>query len=195
MNPAILKQLIDKYFDGETSLEEEHQLRDFFQQEELPDAFAQLKAYFLASDELSGEVLGEDFDTLLEKKLLAESKTQQRKIITYFISGVAATILLLISVWLGTQLFQPKEVYGTITDPKIAFMETKKVLGDISQRLNEGLEPAKQTTDKVKKNVEKASEIKKVNEVFKKSESLNKLDEASDLLKSFSKVTIITGNS
>jgi hypothetical protein len=68
-------------------------------------------------------------------------------------------------------------------------------LGDVSQKLNEGLKPARQTTGKVKKNIEQAGEITKVNQAFKKSESLNKLDEASDLLKSFSKVTIITGNS
>lgn len=195
MNPAILKKLIDKYFDGETSLEEEQQLREFFQQEDLSGAYAELKAYFIASDEFAQETLSDDFDVMLDKKLLAESKPLQRKITTYWISGIAATILILLSVWLGTELFRPKEVYGTITDPKIAFMETKKVLGDVSQKLNEGLTPAKQTTDKVKKNIEQAGEINKVNQAFKKSESLNKLDEASDLLKSFSKVTIITGNS
>lgn len=195
MNPAILKKLIDKYFDGETSLEEEQQLREFFQQEDLSGSYAELRAYFIASDEFSEETLSDDFDEMLDKKLLAESKPVQRKITTYWIFGIAATVLLLLSFWFSTELFQPKELYGTITDPEIAFMETKKVLGDVSQKLNEGLKPAKQTTDKVKKNVEQAGEINKVNQAFKKTESLNKLDQASDLLKSFNKVTIITGNS
>lgn len=195
MNPAILKQLVDKYFDGETSLEEEQQLKEFFQQENLDGSYAELKAYFIASDEFSEETLSESFDEILDKNLKAESKPGKRKINTYWITGIAATVLLLLSIWFGNELFQPKEVYGTITDPKIAFMETRKVLGDVSQKLNEGLQPAKQTTDKVKKNVGQAGELNKVNKAFKKSESLNKLDEASDLLKSFSKVTIITGNS
>jgi hypothetical protein len=195
MNPAILKQLIDKYFDGETSLEEEQQLREFFKQEDLSGAYTELKAYFIVSDEFSEETLSAGFDEMLDKKLMAESDSGKRKMTTYWISGIAASLLLFLSIWLGTELFQPKEVYGTITDPKIAFMETKKVLGDVSQKLNEGLKPARKTTGKVKKNIEQAGEITKVNQAFKKSESLNKLDEASDLLKSFSKVTIITGNS
>lgn len=42
MNTEIIEQLLDKYFDGKTSLAEEKELREFFQQDEIP---APLKNY------------------------------------------------------------------------------------------------------------------------------------------------------
>lgn len=42
MSTERIEQLIEKYFEGETSLEEEKELREFFQQDEIPD---QLKSY------------------------------------------------------------------------------------------------------------------------------------------------------
>ncbi|HEX6983166.1 MAG TPA: HEAT repeat domain-containing protein [Balneolaceae bacterium] len=42
MNAKKIKQLIDKYFDGESSLEEEQQLREYFRRENIPD---ELKSY------------------------------------------------------------------------------------------------------------------------------------------------------
>lgn len=42
MNTERIEQLLDKYFDGETSLEEEKELREFFQQDEIPN---HLKSY------------------------------------------------------------------------------------------------------------------------------------------------------
>lgn len=42
MNTERIEQLLDKYFDGETSIEEEKELREFFRQDEIP---AHLKSY------------------------------------------------------------------------------------------------------------------------------------------------------
>lgn len=42
MNTERIEQLLDKYFEGESSLEEEKELREFFRQEEIP---AHLKSY------------------------------------------------------------------------------------------------------------------------------------------------------
>ncbi|NBC05131.1 MAG: HEAT repeat domain-containing protein [Bacteroidetes bacterium] len=42
MNTERIEQLLDKYFDGETSLEEEKKLREFFRQEDIP---THLKSY------------------------------------------------------------------------------------------------------------------------------------------------------
>lgn len=42
MNTEKIEQLIDKYFDGDTSIEEEKELREFFRQDNIPD---HLKSY------------------------------------------------------------------------------------------------------------------------------------------------------
>jgi hypothetical protein len=36
MNTERIDQLLDKYFDGDTSLEEEKELREFFRQDDIP---------------------------------------------------------------------------------------------------------------------------------------------------------------
>ena len=194
MKPATLDRLIEKYYEGETSIQEEKQLREFFQREDIPDRMVEAKAWFMAMDELSSDNLGEDFDQRLMDHLNKEKRNSKWRISSYWISGVAATILLFLAIWLGPELLQPKEVYGTITDPELAFAETKKVLGEVSEKMNKGMQPAKKTVEKVEENVEQIGEINKVSKALKKAEKLNKLDEASELLKSFSKVTIISGN-
>lgn len=62
MDYKYIEQLVDRYFDGETTLEEEQILRSFFRQENVP---AQLKAYqdlFRYQHEAGKVGLGDDFD-------------------------------------------------------------------------------------------------------------------------------------
>lgn len=47
MKTEKIEQLLEKYFDGETSLEEEEQLRDFFRQDEIPDHLQNYADQFL----------------------------------------------------------------------------------------------------------------------------------------------------
>lgn len=62
MNIERIKQLINKYEEGETSLEEERELREYLQQEEIPkelQSYADSFGYFEA---MSGEETSSDFD-------------------------------------------------------------------------------------------------------------------------------------
>lgn len=62
MDYKYIQQLVERYFDGETTLEEEQILRSFFRQENVP---AQLKVYqdlFRYEDEAGKMELGDDFD-------------------------------------------------------------------------------------------------------------------------------------
>ena len=195
MKPAALKQLIEKFYAGETSESEEKQLRQYFEQENLPESMQDIKTYFQAVDELSSEQLGDAFDGRLMEQLTDDKDVKKTKITTYWISGIAATILLFLTFWFGPDLMAPKEVYGTISDPEIAFAESRKVLDEVSKELKKGMTPAKKTVDKVEDNIKKTSEIKEINKALNKTKNLNKLDDASNLLKSFNKVTIVSGNS
>lgn len=62
MDYKYIEQLIDRYFEGETSLEEEHILREFFVQEEVPEHLKQWKPLFMAELTLSTAHLSESFD-------------------------------------------------------------------------------------------------------------------------------------
>ena len=195
MKPAKLELLIEKYYAGETSRDEEKELKARLLGGDLPEAHLQLKEQFEIMDLLSKEQLPDDFDTKLMESISGEKKKSKSFIGSFWVSGIAATVLLFIAIWFGTDLLQPKAVYGTITDPGLAFNETKKVLEEVSKKMNKGLTPAKKTVNKVEGSVKQAGEIKKMNKALKKAKSINKLEEASDLLKSMNKVYVRIGNS
>lgn len=195
MKPADINQLIEKFYAGETSVQEETQLRDYFEQANIPANHLSAKLHFIAANQLAEEEMGEDFEENLMSQLVDEKPVSIIKIWTYRLTSAAAIILLMLAIWFGTDLLQPKEVYGTITDPKLAFAETQKVLDEVSKKMNKGLQPAKKTVDKVEDNVKQAGKIKKINSALKQAKKVNKYEEASELLKSMSKVQVRIGNS
>ncbi|PLW96470.1 MAG: hypothetical protein C0591_08660 [Marinilabiliales bacterium] len=191
-----IEQLIEKFYNGETSLAEEEMLKDYLNQDTVPEQFMAVKEHF---NFLKKEKVLELDDAFDEKilQLIDTEKAQSNslKIWTYRLSGVAAAILLFVMVWFGTDLLQPKEVYGTISDPSLAFLETRKAMDEVSKKMNKGLQPAEKTVQKIDKNVKRAGELKKMNQALEKTKGLRKIDQASDLLKSVSKVYVSYGDS
>jgi len=59
MDYKYIEQLLERYFDAETTLEEESILRTFFSQENIPAGMRQWRALFTAD---ADETLGDDFD-------------------------------------------------------------------------------------------------------------------------------------
>jgi 3'-phosphoadenosine 5'-phosphosulfate sulfotransferase (PAPS reductase)/FAD synthetase len=195
MKPANIDLLIEKYYAGETSVQEETELRKYFDTQEVPESQMADRMYFAMLDELSDEKLGDEFDEKLVSRLTEEKPPSTFRIWSYRISSVAAVILLMLAIWFGTDLLQPKQVYGTITDPKLAFAETQKVLDEVSKKMNKGLQPAKKTVEAVEVNVKQAGKMNKMNSALKQAKKINKFEEASELLKSISKVQVRLGNS
>ena len=129
----------------------------------------------------------DQLDNSFDEKILKEiSSSNQKNIKRYYIprilSGIAATALILISIWGVSSLLSPKEVYGTINDPQAAFAETKKVLQKVSTNVNKGVAPATTT-------------IKKAESGLEKTKSIKKLNNTGQLLKSITKVTVNYGKS
>ena len=60
MDYKYIEQLMERYWNAETTLEEESILRSFFRQENIPAEMEPLRALF--SDEASSQQLGDDFD-------------------------------------------------------------------------------------------------------------------------------------
>ena len=68
MDYKYIEQLLDKYWDCETSLEEEQILRCFFRQKEVPVHLSRYQSLFAYQDAAKMPGLGEDFD----ERVLAE---------------------------------------------------------------------------------------------------------------------------
>lgn len=69
MDYKNIKQLLERYWQCETSLEEENQLRDFFTNGEVPSEFMPYKDLFVYQKEQQLEGLGVDFDVRILKKV------------------------------------------------------------------------------------------------------------------------------
>jgi len=97
---TTIDKLLDKYWAGETSLEEETQLRDYFSGTEIADHHRPFAEAFVYQNEIFNAKLPDDF----EDQLLAEIKThQETKTLVKSIPpyrrwlAVAAAILFLIT--------------------------------------------------------------------------------------------------
>ncbi len=70
MDYKYIEQLMERYWNAETTLEEESILRSFFRQENIPAEMEPLRALF--TDEASNEVLGDDFDARMLEMIREE---------------------------------------------------------------------------------------------------------------------------
>jgi hypothetical protein len=127
--------LLEKYFQGETTIAEEKELRAYFSSSDVAAHLEQHKPLFgyfsVAKEEKSREVLSE-FKTVRSKK---------RSFTGLYI---AASVLLLLGI--GTYVYNrdnpvsEKQELGTYDDPKVAFKETQKALALLSIHVNTGIE-------------------------------------------------------
>ncbi|HMQ49940.1 MAG TPA: hypothetical protein PKA00_21065 [Saprospiraceae bacterium] len=166
MDNKRINTLIDRYFEGETSLQEEAQLRRYFSQDEVP---AELEKYQTLFQYFSGEAqaeLGQDFDERLFQQIEALDKKQpisaQAKIrsLHFYLVRVAAVVVLALGVWWTVQHHLPKAAAEEtaavdwskyeVKDPQQAFKLTAAALHKASAELNQGANMAAKEVDNLK---------------------------------------------
>ncbi|MGI6242250.1 MAG: pyruvate ferredoxin oxidoreductase [Prevotella sp.] len=80
MDYKYIKQLLERYWRCDTSLEEEDILRAFFSQDNIPAEFMRYKAFFNYGEEQKNDVLGEAFDEKILSKIEASAPVKARVI-------------------------------------------------------------------------------------------------------------------
>ena len=133
MNTKEIEILLDKYYEGETSLGEERQLKEFFRSKDLPEHLLKHRQWF-AYLEVSGNEEMKDFTPLIA----LESKPKPY----YYITGIAAGILLLIGLYFTFQhdIFRNIKMIKPDQDKEIAFLQAREALLMVSVGLNTGLD-------------------------------------------------------
>lgn len=153
--------LLRKYFEGETTLEEERLLREFFRQELVPEELQPYRKWFtglgimddnsLAADE--GQLLttvngnsvaaGKDrFFTAAGLAAMIEERDHGKRIrmrsIRYAVTGIAASLM----VTLGTLFWyqQQPDYRDTFDNPQQALSVAGETLAFVSAKYNKGLE-------------------------------------------------------
>lgn len=123
--------ILEKYFDGETSIAEEKELKDYFTSSNVAQHLEQYKPLFGYFSQAKQE----------QYKAVTPLKTEKRNIASWI--SIAAAVVVLLGV--GTFTFMnynttKSKEFGTYDDPEVAFRETQKALALISEHVNTGIE-------------------------------------------------------
>ncbi|UII24424.1 hypothetical protein LVD15_13945 [Fulvivirga maritima] len=165
-----IEHLLAKYWECETSLEEEDELKEFFTHQPVPEhlkSVASLFQYYEAEGEK--DELGAEFDELILAEL-ENKKSGKGKVIKWVNDALKVAAVLVILATAGYFMqkeYQDKKenlepyVTGTFEDPEKAFEETKKALMLISKNMNVG-----------KKQVEKVGVLHEAQKKVKETETL-----------------------
>lgn len=141
MNLHEIEKLLEKYFEGDTSLSEEDRLRDFFAAGQVPEKWKGLEKYFTF---MAGEQALEINDPSFDEKVMSSVKENKLAPILdlhrpwiYWIAGVAAGLLILLAVFVK---FDPLSgrIQDTYKDPQTAYLEARKILLYVSAKFNNG---------------------------------------------------------
>lgn len=174
-----ISNLLEKYWEGETSLEEEKQLTDFFDNTsntEIPVEFQAFQPLFTAKSKTvsnTNEIgLGKDFDlnilTMIAEENLQESEAKVVQMTSTnqtsevrrlrWIAGIAASVALLLAMY----IFIPKtdEQSVLVQETELteeekaealrAYKQAKTALFFVSTKMNEGTQKAADGMNKVK---------------------------------------------
>jgi hypothetical protein len=136
MDSKQVKELLQKYWDCQTSLEEEKLLRDYFCTHSVTDDLKDAGVLFQYFHEQQQKgIMDVAFDSHLKKKL-QPSGGKIRSLVLNSLKIAAGISVVVASVWLvRTQLNNTTtdELVDTYDDPKKAFEETKRALQLISK--------------------------------------------------------------
>ena len=151
MDSKQIEQLLEKYWNTETSLEEEQQLRDFFRSENIPEPLKETAELFRYFDQQKKVQLSESsFDGDVVRKINATRPAAKTVKMYYNYARIAAGIVVVVAAtyFVGQEVRKsyPAEVTDTYSDPKLAFEETKKAL----MMLSKGFGKARHETEKIK---------------------------------------------
>lgn len=134
MDYSYIKQLLDRYWNGTTTLEEERILRAFFSQKDLPQEFAMYRDIF--AYEAQKPTLGSDFDERM-MAMIEEEKPVKARVISLrerMMPLLKAAAVVAVVVTLGNAMqvpFQQQatgyEQQGPSTGASVAYQDTMKV--------------------------------------------------------------------
>ncbi|MFO7853032.1 MAG: hypothetical protein ACQERS_01785 [Bacteroidota bacterium] len=140
MNWSVLRKLLEKYYDGISSAEDEKKMLELLSKDDLPSEFYQDR--MMITGLFGGGEIPEPSPDFNDRIMTAIDESEKNDGIIsgkrrlYSIVSVAATILLIISLLFILQ--NENRVKDTYSDPQIAYNETVEVLYRVSTNLNKG---------------------------------------------------------
>jgi len=150
MDYNTIKELLDKYWEGETNLEEEQVLKNYFNSANVATDLEQFKPLFVYFKEEKKLTSKQNFGQLTEV-------SRARPLIPKWLMAAASILLLIVgglSYYNSNTITRveedPKLIADTYKDPQEAYKEAKAALMLISKGLNKGITKTKDGVKKAK---------------------------------------------
>ncbi len=154
MDYKMIEQLLNKYWNGESSIQDEKILKTYFSKQNIHPDFLKYKPLFqyytLAKDiEINDKI---EREIIHDLKPIKGSKIKKLK---YWTRASAAAILLFFSVWSYQNYSMDTTKHIEIENPEEAYAATKEALLLLSSKLNQG-------TDKATKGIVKVQDVQQI---------------------------------
>ncbi len=188
MNLQKIEILIQKYESGETTMEEEKVLHDFFRNSDVPTYLNNYKRLFSFYNTSKGETLNsEGFDDRI-MQTIGETESGNSPMgkshRLYTIMSIAASIIILISVGIYFQTRTPQIYFeDTYDSPELAYAETKKILMLVSGNFNSGTVEL-QNISELEEGFKELKKISTLKSGMKNMEKLSVLNKSKNLITS-----------
>ena len=156
-----IKILLEKYWNCETTLEEESLLQDYLSGADIPEDLKEFTPLFQYYKTQRAEKVSEDFEDRVLNEIESKQKKGKRRHLHIYYKAAAAVILILFFVTIHQRFIDVREkasvvVQDTFEDPEKALEETKKALLLVSEKWNKG-----------KDNISKLSEFNKAEKIIR----------------------------
>ncbi|MCX6241357.1 MAG: hypothetical protein NTX43_06105 [Bacteroidetes bacterium] len=149
MNIKEIEQLIERYYEGETTLAEETLLKEFFSGDDVPEYLRQHQPIFrYFADEVSRTLNNEEQEKVLLRRIgqfekeVSGSGMQPVQKRMYYLSGIAAGLLILFGLVFTFKNELSKRNHAGLVNPstEVAYTQTKQALLLVSVGLNTGFD-------------------------------------------------------
>ncbi len=140
MNVKEIKQVVQKYFEGETTLEEERMLEAYFQSEEIEAELKEYAEFFGGISELADETDDREIEDDVMNFILENEHREKTKYRSLWktVTGIAASIIIILGGFLFYQQ-QQAPFKDTFDDPDKAYEYAQQTLRYVSSKYNKGL--------------------------------------------------------
>ena len=184
-----IREVLKRFYQGETTLEEEKMLSDYFASTTVPEEFIPDKELFQSMGTGSDSIevpasLNQKIITSIEKADRKEIRT--RRISLFSLSGLAAGLLVMIAVYLfflkdkSSGILASNLIEDTYEDPMDAYEEAKRTLVYVSSKLNRGTGELKHVKQ-VKRSADPLQSLSKINKGSKELRLLGQLQKARNI--------------
>lgn len=162
-----IEEILNRYLAGESTLEEEAWLKEYFNRENLPAEHREMQELFrylkdAGMESAPGFDVTANLNSLIEKEWQKETRSRFIRVLAWA-GSVAALVVLTVGIF--QYLNKPQSsIKDTYKDPKLAYLETKRALMLISRTMNHHTSNLRYLT-KVDESFNQMKKISKIDKV------------------------------